>query len=262
MTQLDPNQHYLRTALALAYGADAAYHKKPASDKKFAALSWDDILPIRDGATHTQGFVAGNADNVVVAFRGTEPNKFQDWLTDLGYRYYKRKVAGGHVHHGFWTAWKSVEKQTLDALKSLHNNRQAIWFTGHSLGGALATLSSRVVPTTYKATGVHTFGSPRVGSPAYAKAYKLPLLRFVNEQDIVPHVPFQGLFIKYSHVGKRQILTPDGRVTSNVREWKRLLRWVAQAAVMGVGSLPAKAIQDHSMVNYIGKLEKHYANRH
>ncbi len=263
MAQLNANQHYLRTALALAYGARAAYSNNPGGDAKFAALSWDTVKSFSNQRTNTQGFVAANADHVVVSFRGTEPREVEDWVTDLRYKYYRTKVGGGNVHDGFWTAWKSVKDKVVDQLQTAVTNKQTIWFTGHSLGAALATLAARDMPKKFKPTAVHTFGSPRCGSPQYAKAYNVHAKRFVNENDIVPHVPLQGMFIryKYSHVGQRQIMRPDGKITSSNAAWVRLLKDIAKVSVLGIGSTAVSSFKNHSMNRYIAKLAKHAANR-
>ncbi len=229
MVQLNANQHFLRSALALAFAARAAYRDKPGDDAKFAAMSWDTVESFANEKTDTQGFVAANTDNVVVSFRGTEPGKIQDWLTDLRYPYYERRVGGGNVHDGFWRAWKSVKDEMENHLQAAWTNKQPIWFTGHSLGAALATLAARDMPKRFKPTAIHTFGSPRCGSPQFVNAYaayNVPVRRFVNENDIVPHVPLQGLFqkYKYRHVGQRQIMRPDGKITSSQNTTRILQR--------------------------------------
>ena len=263
MAQLKFNQHYLRTALALAYGARAAYSNDPGGDANFAALSWDTVKVFSNGQTNTQGFVAANANNVLVSFRGTEPRQLEDWLTDLQYFYYKNKVGGGNVHHGFWTAWQSVRGKVVKQLETVATNKQTIWFTGHSLGAALATLAARDMPKKFKPTAVNTFGSPRCGSPQYAKAYNVPARRFVNENDIVTQVPLQGVFhrYKYDHVGQRQIMQADGKITSSSAAWRRLLKEVANVAVFGIGSAATSSFKNHSMNKYIAKLTNHRANR-
>ena len=228
--------------------------------KYFANFDWDETTKFVDVKTDTQGFVAVDEQNVVVSFRGTEM-KVPDILTDLRYVHHDQKVGKGHVHDGFADAWKSVREELLDILVSIDTNNRKIWFTGHSLGAALATLASRDLPVKYRPDAVHTFGSPRVGSPEFVKFYKINHYRFVNEDDIVPHVPFQGFFVKYGHVGKRQIMQANGKITSMEAAWNRLLLKVAKIAIFGVSSLPTKAVSDHSMDNYIKKLANHYANR-
>ncbi|KAH7708821.1 Protein F25A2.1, partial [Aphelenchoides avenae] len=77
--------------------------------------------------------------------------------------------------------------------------------TGHSLGGALASLAagSLAQQGIYPSANIrlYTFGQPRTGNVAYAQAIEhlVPeAYRVVHSHDIVPHVPPQG-FEGYRH---------------------------------------------------------------
>jgi predicted lipase len=73
-------------------------------------------------------------------------------------------------------------------------------FTGHSLGGALATLCGASVkdeiPDLH--VSVITFGSPRVGNKQFAEVFKAVdvSIRCVNGSDVVTMMPNWG----YEHV--------------------------------------------------------------
>src|SRR5262249_17768229 len=60
----------------------------------------------------------------------------------------------------------------------------------------------------------YTFGSPRVGDPAFAGAYPATHFRVENRLDIVPHVPLaelpSGLFPAYQSVGTLEYLSDGG----------------------------------------------------
>lgn len=85
--------------------------------------------------------------------------------------------------------------------------------TGHSLGGALATILSFYAATSnifsrVKAIKVFTYAAPRVGCQRFLYAYqhlekigKLRHARFTNTRDFVPLVPFHGVTRSYKHVG-------------------------------------------------------------
>ncbi|GLC58164.1 hypothetical protein PLESTB_001325800 [Pleodorina starrii] len=87
-------------------------------------------------------------------------------------------------------------------------------FTGHSLGGAMATLAAYDLAAR-KTDGffsgdvqLYTFGSPRVGNQAFMEAFNNMVpnaWRFTNTDDIVPRVPyswrFDGARTTYYHVG-------------------------------------------------------------
>jgi len=47
----------------------------------------------------TQAFWAGNAEMIIIAFRGTEPITLQDWMTDVKIR--RKSGPYGKVHRGF-----------------------------------------------------------------------------------------------------------------------------------------------------------------
>jgi hypothetical protein len=73
--------------------------------------------------------------------------------------------------------------------------------TGHSLGGALATVMAAEWHDFMPASLIATFGQPAVGSGAFRmfflQNYAKKFFRFVNDDDIVPRVP-PG----YGHVGR------------------------------------------------------------
>ena len=146
--------------------------------------------------TDTQGFVAlrrvGDAmDMAVVSFRGTENE--QDWKTNLRYSLTPAdfpQVGGsesaGKVHQGFLETFRSVRGQVdryLPIAKGL-----PIFITGHSLGGALATLGAAYL-SAWGLMACYTFGAPRVGDRGLASSLRIPVYRVVNPLDPVPLVP-------------------------------------------------------------------------
>lgn len=110
----------------------------------------------------------------------------------------------------------------LPVVRPLKDKPRRIVCTGHSLGGALATLGAAWCKTTlcetkeYRGCDVQciTIGSPRVGNLLFAEAWDDLLrdgnwlgewksYRIVNALDVVPSVPFPvPYFIDYQHVGE------------------------------------------------------------
>jgi triacylglycerol lipase len=166
-------------------------------------------------------YVANNDKFAIVAFRGSEIWKKREsfdlkevladlktnvdiWLTDW--------QQGGKVHRGFKEALEEVWPDLLPYIRKLHDKGCKIWITGHSLGGALATLfASRYG----NAQGVYTFGSPRVGNEVFNKNFEAKIYRIVNNDDIVPRVPPPG---KYVHVGKLKFIDSDGIIRDTIIE--------------------------------------------
>ena len=109
--QFNPNttRWQAQNALALAMASQLAYEN--AADIDATSKTWgftrSDFIASPHGVEwDTQVFVASNADAVLVAFRGTQPEYLKDWITDADIILAHTEV--GPVHFGFWTALQSV----------------------------------------------------------------------------------------------------------------------------------------------------------
>ena len=107
---------------------------------------------------------------------------------------------------------------TVRVLLTALDRRLPIWVTGHSLGGAMATLvSHRLAVEGFPVRAVYTYGSPRPGDRNFRDAYRLPNYRFVNDNDLVPHCPCGGAIVMS---GDLKLLTRDGRLLEEYGDWK------------------------------------------
>ena len=150
-----------------------------------------------DRGTDTQGFVAsrqldGELGMAVVCFRGTTNAK--DWMTNLDIK--KSAVSDrsgnrvlGYAHEGFHKAYKSVEPQIREYLQSIED--LPLYITGHSLGGALATLATWHLSGD-KLAACYTFGAPRAVDAELQGRFRTPIYRIVNGADPVPLLPPSG----------------------------------------------------------------------
>jgi hypothetical protein len=123
---------------------------------------------------------------VTVAFRGSSSVK--DVVTDLDTLTYSFEKPGVRVHEGFYKQFKAIEPQLSQFLAQRNGQFDRILFTGHSLGGALASIAAahytHQLPTTKVA--VHTFGCPRVGNKAFCRFYSELVSehwRVINKDD-------------------------------------------------------------------------------
>jgi triacylglycerol lipase len=106
------------------------------------------------------------------------------------------------MHSGFISAYLSVRDDIHRHIQAHAAQRYRI--TGHSLGGALATLCAIDLQYNFgdrAAIETYTFGAPRVGNPAFVESYnrRVPnTWRVVNGWDAVVGLPapWQG----YRHV--------------------------------------------------------------
>jgi triacylglycerol lipase len=161
----------------------------------------------------TECYLASCASFAIVTFRGTQPDAWQDVFSDVLLKAVPWDV--GHVHQGFGKALEPIWKPLQAALNQLTD--RPVWFTGHSLGGALASLAAfrrREWPG-----GVYTFGSPRVGNGIFAGNYDTLFVersvRYVNDHDVVTHVPSEIVAFpngRYTHVSHLRWINKDGQV--------------------------------------------------
>lgn len=146
-----------------------------------------------------------------VNYGGSTPEEFKETMNTPA-----KKGDSPKIHRGFaeyvQTAFKlktdlntdGKDDEIIDLLKQ--HPQMKVLITGHSLGGAAATLyAERLV-----AMGVHkdqvpvvTFGAPAIGNEAFAKEYgnKIYLLRVRNTHDLVPKVLY-AVGRNYTQFGK------------------------------------------------------------
>ncbi|KAJ4494048.1 Alpha/Beta hydrolase protein [Lentinula edodes] len=161
-----------------------------------------------------EGFVARDSsrEELVVALRGSA--SVADVLLDTQVQLVPLVSPGVsiphdvQVHAGFLTAWNSVGVQVLAILAeqlALHRDIKAIVTSGHSLGGALATLSAISANQRFPQCKVitYSYGAPRTGNKAFAEFVNKSLgenaFRVVHTHDGVPTMIPQSL--GYHHHG-------------------------------------------------------------
>ncbi len=194
-----------------------AYEDAPEIAKYFGAkenadLKWtfasENFISTTNGKDiDTQAFVASSPTDIIVAFRGTEPFNPIDWATDRQVEQADisqfgflagMKQPGAKIHEGIGNAFVAAWPKVKDAVTKCDDPSgvpKRLWITGHSLGGALATLAAAAFKITEgrEVTAVYTFGQPRVGNEAFAQefndALKARFLRVVNDQDLIARLP-------------------------------------------------------------------------
>lgn len=207
-----------------------------------------------------QAFLSIWEDKAILAFRGTQlmehlPKKYKhlnflqkfiirlfikvpfnlfslpylnnDVFADLQFCHARlTKKKGVSVHSGFLGETKKLWKQITKDIKNIEGELP-LWVTGHSLGGAMATITAMKHPV----EAVTTFGEPRVGRKIHKAILSNNHTRYVNGDDIVTMVP-PTFFSYYKHHGnKEQIYDKDGG---------------------------RDLLFDHSIINYSENLYKHH----
>ena len=189
---------------------------------------------------------AKDQSHSVLVFRGT--SQLKNWATHANVRPLRN-----NAHRGYENALDAIWPSLGPILDETPGT---IYFTGHSMGGALAALSAR----RFDPTAVYTFGAPPIGNQKLAEQYRdhlAPVYRLVNYRDVVSRFPLAG-----SHVGEMHYLKHDHSLAvapapheliSDQRLGPRSVmcklnekKWVA---------IPER-ICDHSPQNYVANLER------
>ncbi|KDD76023.1 triglyceride lipase, partial [Helicosporidium sp. ATCC 50920] len=152
---------------------------------------------------------------VVVAFRGTDSRSVYNWASNM--RTWRTDLAlavrsappGALVHGGFFLSYNSSSLAggvTEAVLELLDQHPGApVYATGHSMGGALATICALDLRLSHDLPDVrlYTYGSPRVGNAIF-QAWVLEVVkehwRFTHNRDLVPSVP--PVLMGFSHLAR------------------------------------------------------------
>lgn len=141
------------------------------SQRLFRAQAEADGFVCRDPRTGT----------LFAVFRGTETGNLDDLLANLLVDPVEWRP-GMTVHRGYGSTFDELRGPLDEWLLDPPGRTIA---TGHSLGGALATLCSADFP----AAELVTFGAPRVGTESLFLRQRQPVRRYVHCCDLVPRVP-------------------------------------------------------------------------
>ncbi|PPQ90550.1 hypothetical protein CVT25_015864 [Psilocybe cyanescens] len=156
----------------------------------------------------TQGFVArdDSRKEIVIAFRGTL--ELKDAFVDLQIIMKPLQSTGltnvgsAYVHTGFLYAYNVVASTVLKTVKAqaAAYPSYTIVVTGHSLGGAVASLAAISIKSALPNSSLklYTFGQPRTGNAAFASYVESKIginniFRAVHTYDGITTILFKAL---------------------------------------------------------------------
>lgn len=145
----------------------------------------------------SQAMLVEHKDYLVLAFRGTETDSLRDIKADTDASIIKCETQG-MIHRGFYTAYNLIRQDIEIAIDTPELNKKPLYITGHSLGGALATIATKFTHHKGGLAACYTFGSPRVGNDDWINNIKTPIHRIVNAADCVPMLPPGDVLISIS----------------------------------------------------------------
>lgn len=228
-----------------------AYHEENRAQTDVGLLGLREFRWFSDSST--QAFTTVDDRFAYLSFRGTESDSPIDWVAD-GRFAPATGVFGTEVHSGFKDALDEVWD---DIVAVLHDTGLPAVVTGHSLGGALATLAAaRLASSGTSVAAMHSYGSPRVGRRDFAGEFQKRLsgvsFRFINHIDIVTRVPL--LIQSYRHVGSRVYFNSTGTPHLDASAWMIALEDV-RFRFAHLGSIRAAGLNPHSIGEYARLVE-------
>lgn len=202
---------------------------------------WEELdykLHYKIDKSGVQAYIFQSGNIVVVAFRGSDEK--QDWINDAKATFIHTSY--GRMHKGFKKLWDKVSRELQDNIPS----GTLVYFTGHSLGGALALISSIYILHQQ----VITFGCPMVlekNNPKHLQSYHI---RVVNNNDLITRLPSKAL--GYGHIGMLYYLSYSGGLLNSVK-WIDRVKSHLKAWSKGQFF---DGMYDHDLNLYIKKLSK------
>jgi len=225
-----------------------AYKKPNLTEKYFRQAGFRSInLVDYEGA---QVYLLATNDMAVIVFRGTEPKQKSDIWADLK-TWKKKSETKGSVHAGFKgetdKVWESVNKFVRD------NKEKDLYISGHSLGGAMATVASSRLQQHVPLKMTYTYGSPRVGNSSWSAYQSWSHQRVQNNNDAVVQTP--PMLLGFRHHYPPVYINHYGNIRCLGR-WQKLKdmfrgRWQALKKFQFFDG-----IYDHNMDKYCSKLHK------
>jgi triacylglycerol lipase len=196
----------------------------------------------------TEVGILSNSRVVLVVFRGTEGvTAIKDWITNSKHLMLDAPDDWGNVklHNGFYNALSQVYQGVRSEVRSRRTNNQKVFLTGHSLGGALATICAYRFQKVggVPVAGVYVFGAPRVGDIGFANAYnnllKDKTFRWVKNLDFASTLPDYAPpplpTTRYYNVGSLNFIKANGNIEMDHVEFEPV-------------GIPSTS--DHDMANY------------
>ncbi|TYQ28389.1 lipase family protein [Pseudanabaena sp. UWO311] len=267
MNNVEPYKTTLSRANAywMARIAGAAYIKM--GDKDYAPNEAAILKDLKDedpkflsvlgvSENSAQAVLIEHEDYFCLAFRGTDEKT--DWLDNLNM--FPERALFGEFHRGFWNSVGDVWEPLYDRYISLRKEkRRPIFLTGHSLGGAMATVAAaRFIQMDSPFVSTYTFGQPRAMTLETSRIFNQSAMnrcfRFQNNNDIVTRMPAR--IMSYSHVGTYLYISEEETIYNDPGFWFRFIDSVEGSfeSFAQLGRLDA--LSDHRMELYLNAVKK------
>lgn len=195
-------------------------------ERNLNRLGFENFHWIENEKTDTQAFMCSKGEFAYLIFRGSYG--IPDWYTNVDFKLVRCKF--GRQHRGFRDDARSVYFPIVNELAYHLKAGRLLVLTGHSQGADVACSEAFELLTDKRQDQILTvphYGGARMAdeeAAAYMDRNHPDLFaRFVNNNDIVPCVPFDGMGVTdataYKHFGVLYYLTHDFRCIQDPERW-------------------------------------------
>ncbi|MEN9868033.1 MAG: hypothetical protein RL748_3623 [Pseudomonadota bacterium] len=213
---------------------------------RFKGTSGGNLIRTEAGFGYLAEGVNTRKGELLIGIRGTV--HALDWVTDLA-QALRRGPSGHPVHGGFLRTFESFEPVIGEYLRHA-GSLSTVHVVGHSLGGALATLTADYLQLRGMNVKLYSFGSPRVGTNTFSQYLTQKLkaenvFRVSNQSDpvtMVPIFPFfhvpndQAQYLipswhginPFNHMMGKYIPSVEGKTWANLNEQASKKSWSEQ----------------------------------
>jgi len=131
------------------------------------------------------------------------------------------------AHSGFLESWTEAQDVVMKAVETAQAQFPdfRIVATGHSLGGAIATIATAAMRNKGQTVDLYTYGAPKSGNKRLASFVsgtdKGESFRVVHKNDVVPTLPLTVPFLlPYTHVQPEYLITTGNHVDVTANDIK------------------------------------------
>jgi hypothetical protein len=177
------------------------------------------IRHCRGEDTGIGGYVSTDATRkeIVISIRGS--SNVRNWIANLDFVFTSCSdlSTSCKAHSGFKEAWDEVSTAAKAAIATAKtaNPTYTVVATGHSLGGAVATLAAAYLRQAGYSIDLYTYGSPRVGNDYFANFVTSQTgaeYRLTHLDDPVPRLP--PIIFGYRHTSPEYWLSTGTATTT------------------------------------------------
>ncbi|KAH9861188.1 hypothetical protein IAQ61_010925 [Plenodomus lingam] len=171
------------------------------------------------------GFIATDSTNrlIVLSFRGSR--SVRNWITNAQFLTTSTTICPScAASTGFWNSYREAEANVIATMTAARTQFPSyrIVATGHSLGGALASLAAGSLRQRGFTVDLYTYGAPKIGQESLAQFLTNTSngnsFRVTKRSDPVPKLPPTGL--GYRHMSPEYYITAGNGVaptTANIQ---------------------------------------------